>query len=209
MYPRLLATPWEGIMAALTLSLPPKSRSSIRSWLPHFLRCQRFPQRLGFPWKYNNPWLQLHPLTEAMLLLFSHWVVSDSVTPWTVTHQAPLSMGFPRQLEWVDITFSRGSSWPRDQTCMSCFGRQIPCHWATGEIDKAIERKESEVAQSCLTLCEPMDCSLPGSSVHGIFQARVREWVAISFSRGSSQPRDQTRISRTAGRRFTVWATRA
>ena len=44
---------------------------------------------------------------------------------------------------------------------------------------------ESEVAQSCLTLCDPMDYSLPGSSVHGIFQARVLEWVAISFSRGS------------------------
>ena len=53
-----------------------------------------------------------------------------------------------------------------------------------------------------------MDCSLPGSSVHGIFQARVLEWVAISFSRGSSQPRDRTWVSRTAGRRFTVWATR-
>ena len=48
---------------------------------------------------------------------------------------------------------------------------------------------ESEVAQSCPTLCDPMDCSLPGSSVHGILRARVLEWVAISFSRGSSQPR--------------------
>ena len=66
----------------------------------------------------------------------------------------------------------------------------------------------SEVAQSCPTLCKPMNCSLPGSSVHGIFQARVLDWVAISFSRGSSQPRDQTRVSYTAGRRFTVWATR-
>ena len=50
----------------------------------------------------------------------------------------------------------------------------------------------SEVAQSCLTLCDPMDSSLPDSFVHGIFQARVLEWVAISFSRGSSQPRDRT-----------------
>ena len=47
-----------------------------------------------------------------------------------------------------------------------------------------------EVAQLCLTLCDPMDCSLPGSSVHGILQARILEWVAISFSRGSSRPRD-------------------
>ena len=48
------------------------------------------------------------------------------------------------------------------------------------------ERKEREVAESCPTLCDPMDYSPPGSSVHGIFQARVLEWVAISFSRGSS-----------------------
>ena len=46
------------------------------------------------------------------------------------------------------------------------------------------------VAQSCLILCNPMDCNLPGSSVHGILQARILEWVMIPFSRGSSQPRD-------------------
>ena len=51
---------------------------------------------------------------------------------------------------------------------------------------------ESEVAQSCPTLCNHMDCSLPGSSIYGIFQARILEWIAISFSRGSSQPRDRT-----------------
>ena len=68
--------------------------------------------------------------------------------------------------------------------------------------------KVSEVAQSCLTLCDPTDCSLPGSSIHGIFQARVLEWVATSFSRRSSRPRDWTRVSHTVGRRFTVWATR-
>ena len=48
------------------------------------------------------------------------------------------------------------------------------------------------VAQLCPTLCNPMDCSLPGSSVHGILQAGILEWVAIPFSRGSSQPRDRT-----------------
>ena len=51
------------------------------------------------------------------------------------------------------------------------------------------------VAKLCLTLCEPMDRSPPGSSVHGIFQTRILEWVAISYSRGSSQPRDLTHIS--------------
>ena len=67
---------------------------------------------------------------------------------------------------------------------------------------------QSEVAQSCLTLCDPLDCSLPGSSVHGIFQEIVLEWIAISFSRGSSEPRDRTQVSRIVDRRFTVWATR-
>ena len=60
------------------------------------------------------------------------------------------------------------------------------------------------VAQSCLTLCDSMDCSLPGSSVHGILQARILEWVAIPFSRGSSQPRDGTQVSYTVGRFFTI-----
>ena len=64
------------------------------------------------------------------------------------------------------------------------------------------------VAHSCPTLCDPMDCSPPGSSVHDILQARVLEWIAISFSRGSSLPRDQTRVSHLVDRRFTVWATR-
>ena len=65
-------------------------------------------------------------------------------------------------------------------------------------------KSESEVVQSCPTLCDPRDCSLSGSSIHGIFQARVLEWIAIAFSRESSRPRDGTRVSRIAGRRFTV-----
>ena len=66
------------------------------------------------------------------------------------------------------------------------------------------------VAQWCMTLCYPMDCSSSGSSVHGVSQARILEWVAISFSRGSSRPRDQTFISCVsciAGGFFTCWAT--
>ena len=73
---------------------------------------------------------------------------------------------------------------------------------------KKERKKECEVVQSCLTLCDPMDCSLPGSSIHGIFQARILEWIAISFSRRSSQPRDWTQVSHIVGRRFTIWATR-
>ena len=59
------------------------------------------------------------------------------------------------------------------------------------------------VSKSGLTLCDPTGCSPPGSSVHEIFQARILEWVAISFSRGSSQPRDGTQVSCTVGRSFT------
>ena len=62
--------------------------------------------------------------------------------------------------------------------------------------------------QSCLAVCDPMDCSPPASSVNGIPQAKILEWVAIPFSRGSSLSRDQTWVSCIAGRFFTVWATR-
>ena len=62
------------------------------------------------------------------------------------------------------------------------------CPLCTWIVSLLTVESESEVAQSCLTLCDPVDCSPPGSSVHGILQARILEWVAISFSRGSFQP---------------------
>ena len=64
------------------------------------------------------------------------------------------------------------------------------------------------VAQSCPTLCDPPDCSPAGCSVHGILQARILEWVAMPFSRGSSGSRDWTQVSWIAGSFFTVWTTR-
>ena len=74
------------------------------------------------------------------------------------------------------------------------------------------KRSVSEWVKSlsrCPTLCSPMDCSsLPGSSVHGISQARVLEWVVISFSRGSSRPRDWTQVFCIVGRFFTIWPSR-
>ena len=69
-------------------------------------------------------------------------------------------------------------------------------------------KKVKSLSRVCLPLCDPMDCSLPGFPVHGILQARILEWVTISFSRGSSPPRDRTRVSRIRGRRFNLWATR-
>ena len=71
------------------------------------------------------------------------------------------------------------------------------------ELDTTERLNRTEVAQSCPTLSDPMDCRPPGSSVHGILQARILEWVAIPFSRGSSQPRNQTQVSHVAGRFFT------
>ena len=65
-----------------------------------------------------------------------------------------------------------------------------------------------KVAHSCLILWDPMDYSLPGSSVHGIFQTRILEWGAMSLSRATSRPRDRTQVSHIAGRFFTIWATR-
>ena len=89
-----------------------------------------------------------------------------------------------------------------------CFGASFwSNHWLV--IANCMKMKsESEVAQSCPTLCDPMDCSLPGFSIHGIFQGRVLDLVAFSFSRGSSQPRDRTQVSHIVGRCFTLWATR-
>ena len=83
------------------------------------------------------------------------------------------------------------------QLCFSSFKLHHHCYCL---------ESESEVIQLCLTLWDPMDCSLPGSSIHGIFQARILEWVTISFSR-SSRPRVWTWVSRTIGRHFTIWAT--
>ena len=86
-----------------------------------------------------------------------------------------------------------------------------PCHSKHTLPRTAYTQQQMELVlatQSCLTLCNPMECSPPGSSVHGIFQARILEWVAISFSRGSVLPRNQTQVSRLACRFFSVLATR-
>ena len=68
------------------------------------------------------------------------------------------------------------------------------------------EEKWTEVAQLCPTLCNPMDCRLLGSSIHGVFQARILEWIVISISRRSARPRDWTQVSHIVGRCFTIWA---
>ena len=112
-----------------------------------------------------------------MLSRFSHvWLF---VTPWTVTHQAPPSMGFSRQEYWswhLELPFlsSKGLSDPLDRTCVSCLAGGF---FTTEPSGKPIYI--CLVAQLFLTLCDPMDCNPPGSSVHAILQARILEWVAM------------------------------
>ena len=93
-----------------------------------------------------------------------------------------------RMLEWVAISFSRRSSWPRNLTQVSCIAGRFFTSWAMREALYS-------VIQLCPTLCKSIDCSSLGSPVHGIFPARILEWTAISSSRGSSWPRDWTHIS--------------
>ena len=130
---------------------------------------------------------------------FSH--IQLFVTPWT--HQAHLSMGFSRQeycsalLQGIFLT--QGSN------------PHVLCllHWQVGPLPLAppgnyrMKWSEVKVAQFCLTLCDPMDYT-----DHGILQARILEWVAFPFSKGSSHPRDWTQFSCITGGFFTSWATR-
>ena len=136
--------------------------------------------------------------------MLSRSVVSVSLRPpCTVAHQAPLSMGIfqarilpypaPGDLPSPEIK-------PRSPTLQV---DSLPPEPPGKPKNTGVGESESEVAQSCPTLCDPVDCSLPGSSVHGILQARMLEGVAFPFSRGSSRPRDQTQVSCIAGRFFT------
>ena len=132
-----------------------------------------------------------------------------------------LSMEFFMQelLEWVAISTSTGSFWPRDWTCVS--HRQVDplhcCHLGSPFFDlwlltsnlcfSHIVHVKVLVSQLCPTLCNPIDCSPAGSLVHGIYQARILEPVAIPFSMVSSWPRNRTWVLCIAGRFFIIWAT--
>ena len=111
---------------------------------------------------------------------------------------------------WMDIFFSSDNSSP---------GKEESNYWAMARINNAHTHTLEYysiikwmcaclVSQQCPTLCDPMDCSLQGSSAYEILQAGILEWVAMPSSRGSSQLRNWTQVSCIAGRFFTVWATR-
>ena len=174
--------------------------------LPH-VTCGLYSKYLAFElfinWKYSfEGWLcatdNVLSESESVKSLSHVWL---SMTPWTVAHQAPLSMEFSRQEYWSRLPFpSPGifltQGWPRDQTRGRLHCGQILYHPATREaLDNVLACVRAKSLQPCLTLCDPADCSLPGSSVREILQARVLDWVAISSSRGSSLPMDWTCIS--------------
>ena len=114
-----------------------------------------------------------------------------------------------RMGEWKSHTLRFGEEEVEDETRMLCLPLMSPI--MLGVKAKVLTRPCSLpvlllclVAQSCPTLCDPTDCSPPGSSVRGILQARILEWVAMPSSRASFQPRNQTQVSHFAGGFFTI-----
>ena len=126
--------------------------------------------------------------------MFSCSAVPDYfVTPWIAACQAPLSMEFPRQEYWSGLPFPTPGDIPDpgiERTSL------VSLHWQVTSLPLAPPGKPHIkyiingtlllLTQSWPTMCHTMECSPQGSSVHGILQARILEWVAISFSRGSS-----------------------
>ena len=145
--------------------------------------------------------LNLAIFRACKLSCLSH--VQFYVTPMDCSPPVPSVHGIlqARILERVAMPSSRGSSPPRGQTwvsSVSCVSSRFFTTTATWEAfwPPCVLVK---LPQSCPTLCDHLDSSPPGSSVHGILQARILEWVAIPFSRGSCQPRDWIQVSCIAG----------
>ena len=138
------------------------------------------------------------------------------MTPWTVACQAPLSMELSRQEYQSEYPFPSSGDlpdpWvkPRAPTRQadsfpseppgkpSCVSGQV---LSSAVVHSFLLLFSCQVVSDC---CNSMDCHTPGSSVHGILQARIQEWIAIPFFRGSSRPMDQPQVSCFAGRLVTV-----
>ena len=183
------------------------------------------PTRPCRPWGSpgKNTGVGCHFLLQCMRVkvksLSRVWLFS---TPWTAAYQAPPSMGFSRQEYWSGVPLPSPDAFtsvPYNPLLLPPLSKALSVQenlWFYGSLWTSWSKSpvclrhssSSEVTHLCPTLCDPVDCSLPGFSVHRILQARILEWVAISFSRGSSWPRDRTWLSCTAGRCFNLWATR-
>ena len=139
-------------------------------------------------------------VTESYPTLFSPM---DCRLPGSSFHGIPQA----RIMKWKAILFTRVSSWPRNPNpgllhcrwLLYCRSHQGNPYFCLGQ---------TKLLQLCSTLWDPVDCSLPGSCIHGIPQARILEWVAIPFFRGSSWCRDRIPVFCIAGWFFTIWATR-
>ena len=105
------------------------------------------------------------------------------VTLWTVASQGPLSMGFSRQEYWSGLPFPSPGDLPDPGIKPASSALASGFFTTKLQVSLCLHAKS---LQSCPILCDPMDCSLPGSSVHGILQTRILEWVAMPSSRGSS-----------------------
>ena len=161
---------------------------------------------------------------ELLSLYFWVWSVASDLRPWLrplrVVSQIKQSCGScvwePCWLSKLDVLkacLSRAvliswGAWCEVQ--MFCFSGRNSRFWVLSNCGSPWWgwKVKVLVTQSCPTLCNLVDCSPPGSSIHGILQARIPEWVAIPLFRGSSQPRDRTQVCCIAGRFFTMWATR-
>ena len=122
--------------------------------------------------------------------LFSHvWLFE---TPWTRPCQAPLSMEFSKQEYWSGLLFPTSGALPDPGIELTSLASPtlVGRFFTTSTTWEALNHP-----MLCLTLCDPIDCNLPGSSVHEILQAKILEWVAKPSSQGSSWPRDWTHIA--------------
>ena len=190
----------------------------LRKW------CIWFIQIWHVLWFLNIFILYIQNITSIGLLLSRFSRVCLCATPETAAHQAPPPLGFSRQEHWSGLPFrsrcllfTLSVMQERPKYVSSAQARCLLFIWSLFLLYCSLWgifvlcklhllnkcSLKVKVAQSCPTLCDSVDYT-----VHGILQARILEWVAFPFSRGSSQPRDQTQVSCIAGRFFTSWATR-
>ena len=144
-----------------------------------------WPFCLGQEWKLGSGY--------SLILIFScvSWLMKASIPSCLVASFWPGTIAELHLVHWCleERGFGPSPTEPSNPSSQLQFNFSVPIVL---------------VAQSCLTLCDPMDCT----SVHGILQARILEWVVITFAQGPSWPRNRTRVSWVAGRFFTIWATR-
>ena len=159
-------------------------------------------------------WFDYLPVQETLRSLLQHHNLKASILWYSVFFMVQLS--HPYMITGKTIALTRLMSLlfnmlsrlviaflPRSR-CLLISWLQSP----SAVILESPQKSEVKIIYSYPTLWDPTECSPPGSSVCGILQAWILEWVAISFSRGSSQPRDRTRVSRIVGRCLIIWATR-